>query len=137
MTPWLRGLLLCAPLAIGCAWPVPERQFLIDFFQACRVYDTTVLARLSTIPCNPRTDGIVQTFELVAVERERDGARRVTIRARVRAWEGGVSERTMTVGLERRDDRWMVTSLGGSETARPTPPPASQTSPAASSAPPR
>jgi hypothetical protein len=112
----------------ACVWSSPERQFLIDFFQACRVYDTTVLARLSTVPCNPKTDGIVQEFELVTVERNGDAARKVTIRARVRSWNGGVSDETMTVGLERRDGRWVVTSL--------TPPRASQTSPAVSSVPP-
>ena len=129
MPPWLRGVLLWTSLPIACAWPSPERQFLIDFFQACRVYDTTVIARLATVPCNPRTDGFVQDFEIARFERDGEAARRVTIRARVRSWEGGVSERTMTVGLERRESRWMVTSL--------MPRPASQTSPAASSGPPR
>jgi hypothetical protein len=87
-------------LSAGCAWPSPERQFLLDFFQACRVYDTAVLARLATVSCNPKTDGIVQDFVLVNVEREGDAARRVTIRARVRSWQGGVSDQAMTVGLE-------------------------------------
>ncbi|MBI3046813.1 MAG: hypothetical protein HYY76_00725 [Acidobacteria bacterium] len=128
----LWGPVVLGALSSACVWPSPERQFLIDFFQACRVYDTTVLARLATVPCNPRADGIVQSFDIVRVERATEGAeaaRRVTIRARVRSWEGALSERTMTLGLERRDGQWMVTSL--------TPPPASQTSPAASSAPPR
>jgi hypothetical protein len=124
----LAGSVFLGVLIAACVWPSPERQFLIDFFQACRLYDTVILARLSTVSCNPKTDGIVEAFELVNVERDGDAARRVTIRARVRRWEGGVSNQAMTVGLERRDRRWMVTTL--------TPPPASQTSPAASSVPP-
>jgi hypothetical protein len=107
---------------------MPERQLLLDFFQACRVYDTTVLARLTTVPCNPRTDGFVQAFDVVSVDRDTD-VRKVMIRAQVRSFEGQVSEQTVAVAMARRDGRWMVTGL--------TPLPASQTSPAASSAPPR
>jgi hypothetical protein len=125
---------LLGPLVLGaaCVWPSPERQLLLDFFQACRVYDTTVLARLATVSCNPKTDGVVQDFEIVRIEERHTAgapARNVAIRARVRTFEGQLSQRTMTAGLERLDGRWMVTSL--------TPPPASQTSPAASFAPPR
>jgi hypothetical protein len=108
----------------GCVWPSPERQLLLDFFQACRVYDTTVLARLSTVACNPKTDGVVQEFDIVRIDRAA-AATQVTIRAQVRSFGGQVSERNVTLSLERRDGRWMVTGL--------TPPPASQTSPAASS----
>jgi hypothetical protein len=108
----------------ACVWPSAERQLLLDFFQACRVYDTTVLARLSTIACNPKTDGIVQGFDIVQIDRAAD-ARKMTIRARVRSFGGQLSEQHINVALERRDGRWMVTGL--------TPPRASQTSPAASS----
>jgi hypothetical protein len=118
------ALCFAALFMTACAWPSPERQLLLDFFQACRVYDTTVLARLATIPCNPRTDGVVQGFDLVQVDRAPDTAK-VTIRARVRSFEGQTSEQTLTVSIERHQGRWMVTRL--------TPPPASQTSHAASS----
>jgi hypothetical protein len=123
--PRLRGLLMAVSLAIGCVWPSPERQLLLDFFQACRIYDTTVLARLATVSCNPMTDGIVQGFEILAVDRAPDSSN-VTIRAQVRSFEGQVSEQTISVSIGRHNGRWMVTGL--------TPPPASQTSPAASSA---
>ena len=116
---------LYAALTTACVWPSPERQLLLDFFQACRVYDTTVLARLATVSCNPKTDGVVQEFEVVSVDRAPD-ARNVTIRARVRSLQGQVSEQAISVAMGRHDGRWMVTGL--------TPPPASQTSPAASSA---
>jgi hypothetical protein len=112
-------------VTVACVWPSPERQLLLDFFQACRVYDTTVLARLATVSCNPKTDGVVQQFDVVSVDRAPD-ARNVTIRALVRSFQGQVSERTIAVSIGRHDGRWMVTGL--------MPPPASQTSPAASSA---
>ena len=117
-------------LGAACAWPSPERQLLLDFFQACRVYDTTVLARLATASCNPQTDGVVQDFEMVRV-RDVDGrpgapAREVVIDARVRPLGGSTDPRRLTVRLEQVEGRWMVAGV--------TPPPASQTSPAASSA---
>ena len=126
---------LSAALVAGaCAWPSPERQLLLNFFQACRIYDTTVLARVATASCNPQTDGVVQDFDMISVENRRAPAparptRDVTIRARVRPLGGPVAERTIAVTLEQIEGRWMVTTL--------TPPPASQTSPAASSARPR
>ena len=128
LKPALCGTIPCALLASACVWPSAERQLLLDFFQACRAYDTTVLARLSTVACNPKTDGVVQEFDVVRIDRAAD-ARQVTIRARVRSFGGQLSEQNINVALERRDGRWMVTGL--------TPPPASQTSPAASSALPR
>lgn len=112
----------------GCAWPSPERQLLLDFFQACRLYDLTVLERLSTVACNPKTDGVVQGFDMRGVERLTLASRRVSIQAAVRMFDGAVSDRAMTIMIAEQDGRWMVTGI--------TPPPASQTSPAASSAPP-
>jgi hypothetical protein len=120
-------------LGAGCAWPSPERQFLLDFFAACRAYDTTILARMATVPCNPRTDGVVQAFEIVGVDEEPAGvtrqARDVRIAAWIRPFGGSPAEQSLTVRLEEIGGRWMVTRI--------TPLPASRTSPAASSAPPR
>lgn len=122
--------LLCAAT---CAWPSPERQLLLDFFQACRVYDTTVLARLATVSCNPKTDGVVQDFEIVSVEiaeaKAAGAARNVMLDARVRPLGGTPAPQAMTVRVEQLNGRWMVTAV--------TPLPASQTSPGASSAPPK
>ena len=117
----------------ACAWPSPERQLLLDFFQACQVYDTTVLARLATAPCNPRVDGVVQDFEIMSV-RNADSwtgapARDVTIDARVRPLGGSPAPQMLSVRLSEVEGRWMVAGV--------TPLPASQTSPAASSAPPK
>jgi hypothetical protein len=97
---------------------------MLEFFEACRIYDTTVLAKLGTAPCNPKTDGVVQGFEITRIDRAPD-ARRLMIRAQIRSLEGQVSERTIAVALAREDGRWKVSGL------RPLP--ASQTSPEASS----
>ena len=136
MTPRhsLAMLVLIPALSAACAWPSPERQLLIDFFQACRVYDRAVLARLATVPCNPRTDGVIQDFDIVSVGQERAAndaseGRDVTIRARVRSFDGPTVQQVMTLSLERRDGRWLVAGI--------IRPPASQTSPAASSGRPR
>ena len=115
------GLMITA----ACALPSPERQLLLDYFQACRLYDLTVVERLSTVTCNPRTDGVVSRFELLDVERVSPGERRVTIQAFVRMFDGSSSDEPMTVTLSQKDGRWMVSAI--------TPPRASQTSPAASS----
>ena len=123
-----RALYITAILTASCAWPSPERQLLLDFFQACRLYDLTVLERLSAVPCNPKTDGVVQGFELGDVEHLSPVSRRVSIQASVRMFDGSVSDRAMTMTLAEQDGRWMVTGI--------TPPPASQTSPATSSVPP-
>jgi hypothetical protein len=117
----------------GCAWPSAERQFLLDFFAACRAYDTTVMARMATAPCNPRTDGVVQALEIVGVDEQPPGttrpARDVRIAASIRPFGGSPAEQALTVRLEEIDGRWMVTRI--------TRLPASRTSPAASSVPPK
>jgi hypothetical protein len=120
--------LACLIVAGGCTWPSPERQLLLDYFQACRLYDLTVLERLSTVPCNPKTDGVVQGFEVRSVEQLTPGSRKVSIQAAVRMFDGSSLDRAMTITLAEQRGIWMVTNI--------TPPPASQTSPAASSAPP-
>jgi hypothetical protein len=113
---------------IACVWPSPERQLLLDFFQACRVYDTTVLARMATTACSPATLGVVDGFEMVRVVNE-GNRKEVTIDARLHTLAGEGREGPFVVELEDVDGRWLVTNL--------TPPPASQTSPATSSAPPK
>jgi hypothetical protein len=130
-----RSVATLTALLIGaaCAWPSPERELLLDFFQACQVYDTTVLARLATVSCNPRVDGVVQDFEIVSVRDAESwiGApvRDVTINARVRPLGGLPAPQMLSVKLYEVEGRWMVAGV--------TPLPASQTSPAASSAPPK
>ena len=117
-------------LLAACAWPSPDRQLLLDFFHACRVYDTTVLARLATASCNPATDGVVQDFDILEVEDAGAtggaAAREIMLDAGVRPLGGSPVRQRLTVRLEQIEGRWMVTAV--------TRLPASRTLPAVSSA---
>lgn len=125
----------CAPVLLlaACAWPSPDRQLLLDFFQACRLYDTTVLARLATTSCNPAADGVVQDFDILRAEEAGAAsggrAREITIEAGVRPLGGSPVRQQLTVTLEEIEGRWRVAAV--------TRLPVSRTSPATSSVPPK
>jgi hypothetical protein len=127
-----RSAAACTALLLlaACAWPSADRQLLIDFFQACRVYDTVVLSRLATASCNPVTDGIVQDFDIVRAEDAGASsgarAREITLDAGVRPPGGSTVRQQLSVRLEQIEGRWMVAAI--------TRPPALRTLPAASSA---
>jgi hypothetical protein len=121
-----RSAAALTPLLVtaACAWPSPERQLLIDFFQACRVYDTTVLARLSTTSCDPRGDGVVQDFDIVSVAdvgTAAQPAREVLIDARVRQLGGAPVPEMMMVRLRELDGRWMVAGFRRLPVSRTSP----------------
>ena len=65
------------------------------------------MGRLSAVPLNPRTDGIVDSFEIERVDRA-DGREQVTVAARVRSFEGRVGPRQLVFTLTRRNDRWFI-----------------------------
>ena len=104
-----------ACLAVACGVLSPEEQLLTDFFEASRLYDTSVMARLSAMPFNPRNDGIVDSFEIERIERADDGGERVTLGARVRSFDGQIASRQFVFTLTRRDGRWFIREwqLGG------------------------
>ena len=90
-----------------------EEQILTDFFHAARLRDTAMMARVSTVDFNPRTDGIVDSFDVVATTagEPRGDRREVTLDADVRRLDGGTSRRTMSVTLQRGENRrWQVTA---------------------------
>ena len=133
-TPRVFGAAATLALVSGaCVWPSSERQLLLDFFQACRVYDTTVMARMATAPCDPKRFGVVEDFQIENVRHDRTTAgypqEEVALRARIRSFDGDIRERPVVATLEQVDDRWIITAL--------TQPPASQTSREASSVPPK
>lgn len=86
----------------------PEEQLLTDFFEASRVYDVSVMSRLSALPLNPRTDGIVDSFEIERVDRAANGTERVIVAAKVRSFGGQVTSRQMAFTVTRRDGRWFI-----------------------------
>jgi hypothetical protein len=101
---------VCAAALAGTACGVlsPEEQLLTDFFEAARVFDVSVMSRLSAVPLNPKTDGIVDSFEIVRVDRVRDGAEQVIVDARVRSFSGQVGSRQLIFTLTQRDGRWFI-----------------------------
>jgi hypothetical protein len=92
----------------ACGVLSPEEQLLTDFFEASRVYDVSVMSRLSAVPLNPRTDGIVDSFEIARVDRAADGTEQVMVAAKVRSFSGQVSSRQLEFTLTRRDGRWFI-----------------------------
>jgi hypothetical protein len=121
----LAAALLSALLAgSACVVPSAERQLLMNFFAACEVYDAVAMARFGTAACNPRTDGVVESFDIVD-----SSDAEVTIAASVRPLGGDPQDQVLRLGLARNEDgRLVVSAL--------TRLPASRTSPAASSVPP-
>ena len=99
--------------AIACGVLSPEEQLLTDFFEAARVYDTSVMARLSAVPMNPRTDGIVDTFTIRAVDRADDQRELVRVSANVRSFAGRTSSRELVFTVARRDGRWFIQEWHG------------------------
>ncbi len=101
--------MVCAAVGtIACGVLAPEEQLLTEFFEASRAFDVSVMSRLSAIPLNPRTDGIVDSFEIERVDRSDDQTARVTVAARVRSFGGQVSSRQFVFTLTQRDGRWFI-----------------------------
>ncbi len=63
----------------ACSSAPPEQVLLTNFFRAARVRDNTTLGNLAAVTFNPRTEGTVEDFEIVAVGPEQ--RRPVQIRA--------------------------------------------------------
>jgi len=121
------ALFLGACETAACAGYSQERQALIDFFQAARLRDTTVLSNIATVTFEPRTDGIVQQFEIERVEaqppRIENGhaveTKHASVDAQVRIPDGEVVAEKLEVTFERPvGGRWMITQLRASRISR-------------------
>jgi hypothetical protein len=128
------ALLLVLSSGAACTRYIQERQALIDFFEAARLRDTTVLGNMGTATFEPRTDGIVQQFDIdgVAARQPRNEGGRtieskdVSVVAQVRTAAGETVPERLVVTFERpAGGRWLITQLRASRISR-----------AASSAPP-
>ena len=97
-------------LATACGVLPPEEQLLKRFFEASRLHDTTVVSALSNVTFNPVEDGVVGAFEIRDVM-DAGAMRRLAVDATVRQPDGTVVERTLQVTMQRRDGRWVITSL--------------------------
>ena len=106
---WLVSLV--AVVAAGCGVLSAEEQLLTRFFEASRLHDTTMVAALSSVTFNPRTEGVVEDFDVQDVQDEGD-AKRVTVRASVRQLSGSRSDRTLVFRIVRKGDRWFIAAIG-------------------------
>jgi hypothetical protein len=103
---------LFALAAAGCGVLSPEEQLLTDFFEASRLHDLTIVARMASVTFNPRTQGVVDEFEIEEVMEAEGGAVEiVTVAAAVRGPDGERSQRILRFTLQRRDGRWFITGL--------------------------
>jgi hypothetical protein len=109
-----RAVFVAAAFSVGCG-VAQERSILDRFFAASRLRDTTVLATLGTVVFEPLQQGIVTDFDIVAIA-PRPGAsvsrlKEVTVNAPVKLPDGTIERKTLVITLERRQERWLVTSL--------------------------
>ena len=103
---------LLAPLpAIACSSSSPEQQQLIEFFDASRLNDLTVVGNMATVTFNPKADGTVRHFDIEQVSEEA-GAKNVTILAQVRAPDGQTVAERLIVTMQRgATGRWIITRV--------------------------
>jgi hypothetical protein len=108
-------VLVLALAPAGCGVLSQEEQILSDFFQAARLRDTVMAARVSSADFHPLADGIVERFDLIggsAPEDAGEGRRVVTIAAVVRRPDGVTEPRRMTATFERGPaGRWRLARL--------------------------
>jgi hypothetical protein len=57
-------------VVMGCSGGA-EQKVLDDFFRSARLRDNTTLGNFATVSFDPRTEGAVQSFEVVSVSKER------------------------------------------------------------------
>jgi len=64
------ALLMLAAFTGACASP-PEEPLLRQFFRASQLRDNSTLANFSAATFDPRTDGVVRSFDILSVTEER------------------------------------------------------------------
>lgn len=105
---------LIAALALAACGGTPADEQLIEkFFEQSRLYDRTMLARLSTVVYDPVANGSVDRFQIVTRDRVVSNPPRteVTILAQVRDASGRVSARTLVLTLEERDGANVIVGI--------------------------
>jgi hypothetical protein len=108
----VRRLLLLGVLAAGCGWVPADEQALTKFFEESRVYDTTRVADVARVVFDPRVEGVVERYTVIARHDEPIDAKRIrrqsTLATRVRTNEREY-DRTLLVTMERdAAGRWMI-----------------------------
>ena len=106
---WL-AVWVAGAVALGCSVP-QERSILERFFDASRLRDRTALSNYATVIIEPLEQGIVTDFDVLRVSPETRDTKAVTVDARVKLPDGRIVDKTLSVTLERRDGRWIVTGV--------------------------
>jgi hypothetical protein len=107
---------LTALVLSGCT-VAPEEPILDQFFIHSRLRDTTALSAFSSVILEPTTQGIVTTFHIVRVTitaRDPEGGaagKEVTLNAPVELPDGRIVDKTLVVGMERRESGWKISSV--------------------------
>lgn len=111
MTQARPGVLATAVLlSAACGVLTPEEQLLTRFFEASRLHDTTRASTMSAVTFNPRTDGVVRDFDIVAVSGDGQ-TEALTVNASIASPDGALVRRTLLVTLQRRDGRWFIAAM--------------------------
>jgi len=96
---------------LACGVLSQEEQLLTRFFEAARLYDTTIMAKYATVTFNPRTDGVVHDVEIERVDKIAEQFKVVTFRAQVRGPDGETVERTLHAAMRNQPDGWVITDI--------------------------
>lgn len=116
-------------LLSGCAHS--EQALLEQFFGASRLRDTTALQNIATVVFEPREQGFVRTFRVIAVTPERPAGptavtKDVTLEAAVSLPDGPLVQKTLVVTMTRGraegPRQWLITGVKDAEASRPAPP---------------
>jgi len=99
------AFLLAAATLIGCS-STPEQPILNQFFTASRLRDNTTLAGFAAVAFDPRTDGIVTSFDITGVTPEQH--KPLALKSLARAHDEAKAE---DAEFSRRKDAYQAENL--------------------------
>jgi hypothetical protein len=117
------AVLTLVVLTLAACSGAAERTLIAQFFAASRLRDLTALRSLATIVFEPKTDGIVNDFELLRIDSvpqsgSQPPSKRALIAAPVRTPDGKTVPTIFVVtmqhglpGSEPRWGGWMITAI--------------------------
>jgi hypothetical protein len=95
-----------------------ERALLTEFFAASRLRDLTALSKISTVVFEPTADGIVTSFDLVAITGD-TASKQVSISAPVRLPDGRTVLKNYAITIQRGRITAISESAASPSTPRP------------------
>ena len=117
---------------IGCS-TATEQSIVSQFFAASRLRDTTALKNMATVVFEPRTQGIITSFEITnVVSHWKDGelvSKDVSISAPVKLPNGQTAQKNLIVTMQRAvlkgdkdiTGRWIITAIRDASGSASTP----------------